>query len=169
MIAPPSVPPPEALYDNFIRLCVVFKKETFAPAGCKPRVSPRIRVLKYPNFVSDGALDTPAAPPPLFSQGSAQLRDGPTTTTTIFESISRGPTFHFWGTPGWRTKCPFYIVEHRETTMIFHLMCHQMPFWWGIRCKTFLEDYGCGCVWAVPDLCSVAFAFQIRQALRIDD
>ena len=27
-------------------------------------------------------------------------------------------------------------------------MCHQMPFWCGIRCKTFLENYGCGCVWA---------------------
>ena len=26
------------------------------------------------------------------------LRDGP--TTTIFEYISRGPNFHFWGTPG---------------------------------------------------------------------
>ena len=35
-----------------------------------------------------------------------------------------------------RTKCPFYTVEHRETTKIFHLMCHQMPFWCGIRCKT---------------------------------
>ena len=31
-------------------------------------------------------------------------------------------------------------------------MCHQMPFWCGIRCQTFLEDYGCGCVWAVPEL-----------------
>ena len=31
-------------------------------------------------------------------------------------------------------------------------MCHQMPFWCGIRCKTFLANYGCGCVWAVPDL-----------------
>ena len=63
-----------------------------------------------------------------------------------------GPIFHFWGTPGWRAKCPFYTVEHRETTKIFHLMCHQMPFWRGIRCKTFLENYGCGCVWAVPEL-----------------
>ena len=35
-------------------------------------------------------------------------------------------------------------------------MCHQMPFWCGIRCKTFfkfLEDYVCGCGWAVPDGC----------------
>ena len=30
-------------------------------------------------------------------------------------------------------------------------MCHQMPFWCGIKCKTFLVDYGCGCGWAVPD------------------
>ena len=36
--------------------------------------------------------------------------------------------------------------------------CHQMPFWCGIRCKTFLEDYGCGCVWAVPDLGSLTSA-----------
>ena len=43
------------------------------------------------------------------------------------------------------------MVEHRETTKIFHLMCHQMLFWCGIRCKTFLDNYGCGCAWAVPD------------------
>ena len=72
---------------------------------------------------------------------TASLRAGPTTTTTIFEFISRGPIFRFWGTPGWRTKCPFYTMEHRETTKIFHLVCHQMPIWCGIRCKTFLENY----------------------------
>ena len=33
-------------------------------------------------------------------------------------------------------------MEHRETTKMFHLMCHQMPFWCGIKCKTFLDDYG---------------------------
>ena len=38
--------------------------------------------------------------------GNPLVRDGPTTTTTIFEFISRGPIFHFWGTLGWRTKCP---------------------------------------------------------------
>ena len=82
---------------------------------------------------------------------SGIIRDGPTATTTIFEFISRGPILHFWGTPGCHTKCPFYTVEHRENAKIFHLMCHQMLFSCGIRCKTFLEDYGCGCVWAVPD------------------
>ena len=56
------------------------------------------------------------------------LSDGPTTTTTIFEFISRGPIFHFWGTTRCRAKCPLYTVEHRENTKIFHLMCHQMPF-----------------------------------------
>ena len=30
-------------------------------------------------------------------------------------------------------------------------MCHQMPIWCGIRCKIVLENYGCGCVRAVPD------------------
>ena len=29
-----------------------------------------------------------------------------------------------------------------------------MPFWCGIRCKTLLENYGCGCVSAVPDFCN---------------
>ena len=42
-------------------------------------------------------------------------------------------------------------MEHRENAKIFHLTCHQMPFWCGIRCKTFLENYGCGRVWAVPE------------------
>ena len=27
---------------------------------------------------------------------------------------------------------------------------HQMPIWCDIRCKTFLDNYGCGCIWAVP-------------------
>ena len=30
---------------------------------------------------------------------SELIRDDPTTTTTIFGFISRGPIFHFWGTP----------------------------------------------------------------------
>ena len=30
-------------------------------------------------------------------------------------------------------------MEHRENENSFHLMCHQMPFWCGIRCKTFLK------------------------------
>ena len=61
------------------------------------------------------------------------------------------PHFSFLGYPRMPHQMPFYTVEHRETTKIFHLMCHQMPFWCGMRCKTFLEDYGCGCVWAVPE------------------
>ena len=53
------------------------------------------------------------------------VRDDPTTTTTIFGFISRGPIFHFWGTSGWRAKWPFYTVEHqmRNHTKISHLMC----------------------------------------------
>ena len=43
-------------------------------------------------------------------------------------------------------------MEHRENTKTFDLMCHHMPFWCGIRCKAFGDNYGCGCVWAVPDL-----------------
>ena len=39
-----------------------------------------------------------------------------------------------------------------EKPQRFFIWCgHQMPFWCGIRCKTILEDYGCGCVWAVPE------------------
>ena len=29
-------------------------------------------------------------------------------------------------------------MEHRENAKILRLMCHQMPFWCDIRCKTFL-------------------------------
>ena len=99
-------------------------------------------------------------------KNSREVRDGPTTTTTIFEFISRGPTFHFWGSPRMTHQMPFYTVEHRETTKIFHLMCHQMPFWCGIRCKTFLEDYGCGCDWAVPEEDRFVYGFAIDFAKR---
>ena len=47
------------------------------------------------------------------------VRDDPNTTTTIFEFISRGPMFHFWGTPRCRTKRPFYTVGHRQNINIF--------------------------------------------------
>ena len=56
--------------------------------------------------------------------GLISIRDDPSTTTTMFELISRDPVFHFWGNPGCRTKCSFYTVEHRESTKILHLMCH---------------------------------------------
>ena len=81
-----------------------------------------------------------------------KVRDGTNMTTTIFELISKDPIVQFWGTPGWCILCPFYTVEHRKKNAeILDLMCHQMPFWCDIRCKTFLENYSCGCVWAVPD------------------
>ena len=80
------------------------------------------------------------------------LRDGPATTMTIVEFISRRPIFQFWGAPGCRIKCPFYTMEHRENAKIFHLMCHQGPFWCDIGCKTILESNGCGFGWAVPEL-----------------
>ena len=41
--------------------------------------------------------------------------------------------------------------DDSKITKIFHLMCHEMPFWCGIRCNIFLDDSGCGCVWAVLD------------------
>ena len=56
--------------------------------------------------------------------------------------------FVFWGTP----RSPVYTVEHRENTKTCHLMCHQLPFCVTSDAKLFLEDYGCGCVWGVPDL-----------------
>ena len=59
-------------------------------------------------------------------QGTTQTRLRP------FLSSSRGstppPFFHFWGTPGCRTKCPFCTVGHRQNIKIFHLRCHQVPF-----------------------------------------
>ena len=57
--------------------------------------------------------------------------------------------FHFRGTPRWRIKCPFYTLERREKMKIFHRMRHQVAIWCDIRCKNRLENYGCGCVWAV--------------------
>ena len=68
---------------------------------------------------------------------SDSIRNGPNTTTTIFQIISQNVIFQFWGTPGWRIKCPLYTMEHSENTKIFHLMRHQMPIWCDIRCKTF--------------------------------
>ena len=112
---------------------------------------PSMPALRKGFWVTSGSLSPKTAASMYSSFCRNLLRAGPTTTTTIFEFISRGPIFQFWGTPGWRTKCTFYTMEHRETTKIFHPMCHQLPFWCGIRCKTFLENYGCGCVWAVPD------------------
>ena len=52
---------------------------------------------------------------------------------------------------GCRIKCPFYTVEHIENVRVLHLMCHEVPFGWDIRCKMFLDNYGCGCGWAVPE------------------
>ena len=45
--------------------------------------------------------------------------------------------FQFWGAPGCCIKGPFYTLEHRENKKIPHLKSHQVPFWCGIRCKTF--------------------------------
>ena len=55
----------------------------------------------------------------VFGSKAASLSDGPSTTTTIFELISRAPIFHLWGIPGCHIKYPFYRVEHRENTKIF--------------------------------------------------
>ena len=52
------------------------------------------------------------------------MRDGPTTTITIFEFISRRPIFQLWGA----LKC-----------------CIKFPL------ETCLADYSCGCVGAVPE------------------
>ena len=57
---------------------------------------------------------------------SSIIRDSPTTTTTIFEFISRRPIFNF-GYPWMSHQMPFFTVEHRENATIFHL-CHQMLF-----------------------------------------
>ena len=45
-----------------------------------------------------------------------------------------------WGhwAPGCCINCPFYAVEHRESTKIFHLMCHQLPIWCAIRWFSFV-------------------------------
>ena len=69
------------------------------------------------------------------------MRDGPNTTTTTSEfiMISRSPVFRFWaGVPWTSHQIPFYTVGHKENTKMSHLMCYQM--------RTFLRNYGCGCV-----------------------
>ena len=73
-----------------------------------------------------------------------KIRAGPTMTTTIFEFISRGPIFHFWGTPGWRTKCPFYTVERCKPFFgqVWLWLCLGRP-WTKARFK---RRSGCGSV-----------------------
>ena len=58
-------------------------------------------------------------------RNQTNIREGPNTTTTVFELISRSPIFQFCvcGAPGCRIKCPFWTVEHRENAMISHSAC----------------------------------------------
>ena len=71
-----------------------------------------------------------------------------------------GPNFFIFGVPP--DDAPNAPSTHwdaeKKPQKCLNLMCHQMPFWCGIRCKTFSEDYGCGCVWAVPE-CNVMWRF----------
>ena len=45
------------------------------------------------------------------------------------------PDFSILGYPWMLHQNPFYTVEHKENSTIFHLMCHQVPFWCDIRCN----------------------------------
>ena len=66
------------------------------------------------------------------------LRDGPTTTTTIFEFISRGPISHFGVPPDDAPNALSTQWNTEKTTKILHLMCHQMPFWCGNQMQNFV-------------------------------
>ena len=70
-----------------------------------------------------------------------------------FLSSSRGAPFFIFGVPSdaapnarpaqWNTE-----ERHKDFQLIRHIKClmwHQM--------QNFLEDCGCGCVWAVPEFC----------------
>ena len=103
------------------------------------------------------------------------LRDGPSTTTTIFELISRGPIFHFWGTPGWRTKCPFlqWNTEKPQRCFIWcAIKCHFlgwkiMVVVWGrpwITCKIKSKHFlFCDASHALFNLSSTKIASQNRS------
>ena len=80
------------------------------------------------------------------------IRDVPTTTTTIFEFLSRRPMFQFWGTPGCRTKVPFLHNGTQRKGKDFPSDLPSSAVWRDIRRKTFSEKCGCGCGWALPDL-----------------
>ena len=81
----------------------------------------------------------------------SKLRDGPTTTTTIFEFISRRPICRFLHVA---TNAPStqWNTQKRQR-------CFIWSFWCVIKCrfdvtsdaKRLFESYGCGCGWAVPD------------------
>ena len=69
--------------------------------------APKLPLWAAFSFLTIGLTKMPRELRPIlrhFSAGfkdvSPQLRDDPTTTTTIFGFISQGPIFHFWGTPG---------------------------------------------------------------------
>ena len=56
-----------------------------------------------------------------------RLRDGPNTTTTILELISRNRVLQFWGAPGCRIKCHDSKVEHKDNK--------SLVIWYAINCR----------------------------------
>ena len=74
----------------------------------------------------------------LLWSGMTQTRPQP------FLSSSRGASFFILGYQDAAPNAP----EHRENTKIFHLMCHQVAILMRHLMQNFLENYGCGCVWA---------------------
>ena len=79
------------------------------------------------------------------------FKDGPTTTTTIFEFISRGLIFKFGVPSDDAPNAPSTQWGTQRNHKDFSSDAPSNAVWCGIRCETFLENYGCGCVWAVPD------------------
>ena len=68
----------------------------------------------------------PSNLPPLFGPDVLKIRDGPTTTTTIFEFISRLPIFQF-GYHWMSYQMPLLHSGTQRTHKDFHLMCYQAP------------------------------------------
>ena len=98
----------------------------------------------YKNPSKKMLLQFPLRAPKCMYEPPAQPRQRP------FLSSSRGAPFSFLGYPQMTHQMPLLHSGSgtQRNHKHFHLMCHQMPFWCGIRCKLFLENYGCGCVWA---------------------
>ena len=72
-----------------------------------------------------------------------------------FLSSSRGAPFFFFGAPPDDTHQMPLLHAQWNTEKPQRFFIWRVPsiadFWCGIRCKFFLENYGCGCVGAVPD------------------
>ena len=104
------------------------------PGGAEKQQSPQHfpwhspRTVSFPsNFLSN--LHSNLGEFGLHGPVDGRGHGSPSTTTTIFEFVSRGPPFSILGYPPMTHQMPpIYTEEHKENIKSFHLMCHQVPF-----------------------------------------